>query len=223
MPFQLLAPGGVYSSADPYAYMFVRKDAPIVNARDLNGKTLGSPALKDLDWIANAAWMEKNGGDFKSVRSAEFPASALLPALLEGRLDAYTVGEPYSTIAQDSGKVRILGKSFEAIAPRFLMTAMFATADYIEKNRDAVDRFVRVIAESAAYANARRAEMVPLMASFLKLEPQLVARATKGDEGIYLEAAAIQPMIDVTAKYGIIERPFSAADLISPAALRRRA
>jgi NitT/TauT family transport system substrate-binding protein len=218
---QLIAPGGVYAPEDPYAYMFVRKDSPYRSARDLNGRTLGSPALKDLDWIANAAWMDKNGGDFKSVKAVEFPAPALTAACLEGRLDAYTIGEPFATAALDSGKIRILGKSFEAISPHFLMSGWFATADYVEKNRDTIVRFNHAIAEATAYTNAHKAESAALLAPFVKLDPQMVARTMKGAEGIYLDAAGIQPMIDVTAKYGVIEHAFSAADLISPAALKR--
>lgn len=221
VPFRLIAPGGLYATEDPYAAMFVRKDSPIASARDLNGKTLGSPALKDLDWIANAAWMEKNGGDFRSAKAVEFPNPTLLPALLEGRLDAYSVGEPWSAIALDSGKVRVLGKSFDAIAPHFLMTGWFATTDYIEKNRETVDRFNHAIAEGTIYANAHKAETIPLLAAYLKLDPQLVAKSMKGDLGVYLDPATIQPMIDVAAKFGIIDHAFIAAEIISPAALKR--
>ena len=167
--------------------------------------------------------MDKNGGDFKSVKAVEFPASALTPACIEGRLDAYTVGEPYSTIALDSGKVRVLGKSFEAISRNFLMTGWFATADFVERNRDTMDRFNHAIAEATAYTNAHKSEMIPQLASFLKVDPQLVARTMKGGEGIYLDPAGIQPMIDATAKYGIIDHSFSAADMISPSALKRPA
>jgi NitT/TauT family transport system substrate-binding protein len=218
--FQLIAPAGLYSPDEPYAYMFVRKDAPINAARDLNGKTLASPALKDLDWIANASWMEQNGGDFKSTKAVEMPNPSLLPSLLEGRIDAYTVGQPWATIALDSGKVRILSKSFESIAPRFLMTGWFATGDYITRNRDTVERFNRVMRDATVYANAHKAEMVPLIAEYLKLETSLVARTMKGVEGEYLDPALIQPMIDATAKYGLIEKGFNAQDMISPAALK---
>ena len=221
IPFQLIAPAGVYSSDDPYAAMLVRKDTPIASARDLNGKTVASPALKDLDWLASASWMDQNGGDFKSTKAVEMPNPALLPALLEGRIDAYTVGEPWMTRALDSGKVRVVGKSFGAIAPRFLMTGWFATSDYIEHNRDVIDRFNRAMRDSTIYANAHKAEMIPLIAEYLKLDPALIARTMKGAEGEYLDPALIQPMIDASAKYGLIDRGFSANDLISPAALKR--
>jgi ABC-type nitrate/sulfonate/bicarbonate transport system substrate-binding protein len=221
IPFSLIAAGGVYSPDDPYAYMFVKKDAPYKTAADLDGKTLGSPALKDLDWIANASWMEKNGGDFKSTKSVELPNPALLPALESGRLDAYTVGQPWATIALDSGNVRILAKSFEAIAPRFLMTGWFSTTDYVDKNRSVVDRFNRVLHDATIYANAHKSEIVPLLAAFTKLDPAVVARTMKGAEGEYLEAAQIQPMIDASARYGIIDKSFAADELISPAALKK--
>jgi NitT/TauT family transport system substrate-binding protein len=221
IPFCMIAPGGVYVPEDPYAYMFVRKDSTAKTGADLNGKTLGSPALKDLDWIANAEWMSKNGGDFKSTKSIELANPALLPALLQGRIDAYTVGQPWATVALDSGNVRAIGKSFEAIAPHFLMTGWFSTSDYVDKNRDVVERFSRVIHDATLYANAHKPEMVPLLAEFTKLDAGLTARTMKGADGEYLEAKDIQPMIDATAKYGIIDKPFNAQDLISPAALRR--
>jgi hypothetical protein len=126
VPFQIIFPTVVYSSADPYAMMFVRKDSTIRTARDLSGKTLASPALKDLDWTANMAWIDRNGGDPKSVSSVELPTSALLPALLDGRIDAYTIGQPWVAVALGRRRPR-LG---ESAGPRSLVrrdrAALFA-------------------------------------------------------------------------------------------------
>ncbi|HXF34824.1 MAG TPA: ABC transporter substrate-binding protein [Candidatus Acidoferrales bacterium] len=220
LSFQLIAPGGVYSSKDPYAYMVVRSDSPIKSAKDLAGKTIGSPALKDLDWIASYAWIEKNGGDPKSAKFIELPNPTLGPALLDSRIDAFTVGEPWIQRTLDTGKVRILAKSFEAIAPTFLMTGWFSTSEYVAKNRDTVEKFERVIRDAAVYADTHHAEMVPLLATFTKLEPELIAKTIKNNGSPYLDPKLVQPMIDVTVKYQIIDKPFNAADLISPAALK---
>ncbi len=218
--FQLIAPGGVYTSKDPYALMVVRADSNIHTAKDLGGKTIGSPALKDLDWIASYAWIEKNGGDPKAAKFIELPNPTLSPALLDGRLDAFTVGEPWIQRALDTGKVRILSKSFEAIAPTFLMTGWFSTNDYVSKNRDAVEKFERVMRDASEYADAHHAEMVPLLASFTKLDADLIAKTIKNNGNPYLDPKLVQPMIDITAKYQIIDKSFSASDLISPAALK---
>lgn len=218
--FQLIAPGGVYSSKDPYALMVVRSDSNIHSAKDLEGKTIGSPALKDLDWIASVGFMERNGADPKTAKFIELPNPTLTPALVDGRLDAFTVGEPWIQRALDTGKVRVLGKSFETIAPTFLMTGWFSTSDYVAKNRDAVDRFLRAIRDASVYADAHHAEMVPLLASFTKLDADLIAKTIKNNGNPYLDPKLVQPMIDVTARYQIIDKPFGAVDLISPAALK---
>jgi NitT/TauT family transport system substrate-binding protein len=220
LPFQLIAPGGVYDDKDPYAYLLVRADSAIRSGKDLNGKTIGAPALKDLDWVASVAWMEQHGGDPKTAKFIELPSSALGPALLEGRIDAFTVGEPWVQAYLDGGKMRILGKSFGAIAPTFLMTGWFATRDYIAKNQEAVAKFVQVIRDASIYAASHRAEIAPLLASYTKLDPDLIAKTIKGPSVVYLDPKLIQPMIDVAAKYHIIAQPFGAGDLISPAALK---
>ncbi len=220
IPFQLIAPGGNYTADDPYAFMFVRKDSTIRSARDFAGKTIASPALKDLDWIASSAWIDQHGGNSKSSSYIELSNPTLLPALLDGRVDSYTVGQPWAETALDSGKVRVIAKSFESISPHFLMTAWFSTSDYVTKNRDAVDKFNRVIHDAATYTNAHRAEIIPLLANVTKLEPGLIARTIKPTGNLYLDPRDIQPMIDVSAKYHVIEKGFNAQDLISPAALK---
>ena len=223
IPFQLIAPAGIYTSDDPYAAFIVRKDATFASGHDLEGKTLASPALKDLDWLANASWVEQNGGNFSAVKSVEMPNPTMLPALLDGRIDGFTVGEPWMTRALDSGKTRVLAKSFGAIAPRFLMTGWFATSDYVEHNRDVVERFNRALLDATVYANTHKAEIIPMLADYLKLDPALIARTMKGAEGEYLDPALIQPMIDASAKHGLIPHGFNATELISPAALKRSA
>jgi NitT/TauT family transport system substrate-binding protein len=220
VPFQLIAAGGVYNNEDPYAYLLVRKDSPIKSARDLAGKTLGAPALKDLDTVSSSAWIDQNGGDSKSVKFIELPNPALTPALLDGRIDAFTVGEPWNLIALDTGKIRVLGKSFGAIAPRFVMTAYFTSTDWANKNRDALEKFERALADATTYLNGHHDEAVKILAQFTKLNPSLLNRAVKGEDASYLDPKLVQPMIDVSAKYGVIEKPFPAQELISPYALK---
>jgi NitT/TauT family transport system substrate-binding protein len=219
--FQLIAPGGIYTSKDPYALMVVRADSPIRSAKDLVGKTIASPALKDLDWIASYGYLEQNGVDPKSAKFIEIPNPTLNPALLDGRIDAYTVGEPWIQRAIDSGKVHVLAKSFDTIAPTFLMTGWFSTADYVSKNREAVDKFLHVIKDATEYADKHHAEMVPLLATVTKLDPDLIAKTIKDNGSPYLDPKLVQPMINAALKYQIIDKPFNAAEMISPAALKR--
>lgn len=213
--FQLIAPGGTYFDNDPYAQMVVRSDAPIRTAKDLAGKTIGATSLRDLLWVADQAWLDQNGADLKSVKYVELPNSSLLPSLLENRIDAFAVGQPWVTIALDSGKVRSIGKPFSAIAPHFLMTGYFTTAEFATANRDALARFERALMDATRYANAHKSEMIPILAEVTKQAPELLTRTVKGFDVDVLDPKEVQPMIDATAKYGLIPKPFPAQELIS--------
>jgi NitT/TauT family transport system substrate-binding protein len=215
LPFQLVAPGGVYTADDPYAYMLVRSDSPIRTGRDLNGKTLGSASIGDLDTVSAYAWMDQNGGDVKTTHVIELANPVLSRALIDGRIDAVSIGQPWVTLALDSGKIRTIGKSFSAIAPRFLMSAYFSTAAFATANPDALERFERVVSDASAYVNAHHDVIIPLLASFTKQDPALIARTMKGSDAQYLDAKDIQPMIDVSAKFGMIAKPFKAEDMMS--------
>jgi NitT/TauT family transport system substrate-binding protein len=220
IPFTLVAPAGVVTPDVPYSQFVVRKASTLKTARDLAGKTLGTPALKDLDTIAIMNWVDKNGGDSTSLKFLEIPAAVAVPALQEGRIDGVDLNTPTLTRALDGGNVRVMAQVFDAIAPRFSNTAWFGTIDYTSKNPDIVTRFARAMAESSAYCNAHHADTVPLVAENAKIEEAVVAKMTRITFGDALRPNEIQPLIDVAVKYKAISQPFDARDIISPIALR---
>ena len=220
IPFTLVAPAGVVTSDVPYSQFVVRTDSPIKTARDLNGKTIGAPGLKDMDSVAIMNWVDQNGGDSKTLRFIEMSGSVALAAIEEGRIDGADLNTPTLTRGLESGKVRTLAQIFDAIAPRFSNTGWFTTTDYAAKNRIVVERFARVMGEAGAYCNAHHADTAALVAENAKLDEKLVARMARITFGDYLRPSEIQPLINVAAKYNVIAKPFDARALISPYALK---
>ena len=198
----------------------MRKDAPYRTGRDLNGKTISSPALRDLNWVASAAWIDRNGGDSSTLRSIELLSSAVAPALEDGRIDAATVTTPRYVEAVNAGKVRVLGHSYEAIARRFTFAAIASTVEFSTKNADAVTRFGRAIREATQYSNTHHADTLELYAAFAKIDPKAIVGAPRAVSSEYIEAKDLQPMIDIAVKYKVLERPLDPRELVSPAALR---
>ena len=220
IPFTLIAPAGVVTSDVPYSQFVVRTDSPIKTGRDLNGKTIGSPGLKDMDTVAIMNWVDQNGGDSKTLHFIEMSGSVALAAIEEGRIDGADLNTPTLTRGLESGKVRLLAQIFDAIAPRFSNTGWFTTTGYASKNRDVAERFARVMYEAGTYCNAHHADTVALVAENAKLDEKLVARMARITFGDYLRPAEIQPLINVAAKYNVIAKPFDARALISPYALK---
>jgi NitT/TauT family transport system substrate-binding protein len=222
LPFVVLAPGGISLESVPYAGLLVRADAPIHTGRDLNGKTFASPALRDLNAIATLAWVEKNGGDPETLHGVEIPPVAASAAIEEGRLDAATITTPRYTAALLNGKVRNLGNSYAAIAPRFAIAAFVGTQEFAAKNADAVTRFGHAIAEATRFANTHHAETLDLIATFAKLDPKLLATAPRSVGAEILDVRDFRPVLAAALKYKVIDRPMDPQDLISVYALRRR-
>jgi len=220
VPFTLVAPGSVITTDDGYSQFIVLRDSPIRTARDLNGKTIAVPALKDLQSAAIMNWMDKNGGDPSSLRFVELPVSAAAVAVEEARVDGANVNTPTLTRALDRGKVRVLAQIFDAIAPRFLNTAWFASTDYTNANREAISRYARAIREASAYCNAHHAETAPMVATYMKLDPSLVARMARCTFAEELSLRDIQPLIEISVKYKLIAAAIDAQALISPYAAR---
>jgi NitT/TauT family transport system substrate-binding protein len=214
VPFTLIAPAGVYDDATPFAQLLVLRDSPIRTAKDLSGKLLSVPALHDIGQVSDSAWVDAHGGDSRTLHFVEFPMAAASAALDQHRIDATTIVGPAMDAAMATGKFRSLGPSFGAIAPHFLFSGWFTTKEWAAKHADVMKRFVSVWAQAAAYANAHHDETEPLLAQFLSLSPAVIHNMTRGVFGITLNAADIQPVIDVAAKYQMIEKPFPAQELI---------
>ena len=220
LPLQIVAPLAVSSQESVYAALLVRKDAPYKTGRDLNGKTIASPALKDLNWIATMAWIDANGGDSSTVRSIELTSSAIPAAIEEGRIDAATVTTPRYVQALHIRNVRILGKSYESIGKHYLFAAFVAQAEYAAKNPDVVLGFGKAIRDASAFTNAHHADTLELYASFAHIDPRDIGDAPRAVSSRYVEIKDLQPLIAVATKYNIFGKSIDPQTMLSPAILK---
>jgi NitT/TauT family transport system substrate-binding protein len=220
VPFTLVANSAIMLSEVLYGALVVKKDSPIRTGRDLNGKTVATPALRDFNAISTMAWVDANGGDSSTLKFVELSAPASLQGVIDGRIDTSIIATPVLTQGLEGGQIRVLGNAFDAISKRYIYIGWFTTEDFASKNRDAIERFTRVMHDAAVYCNAHHAETADMIVEFAKIDPKVAAGMTRVMFAEYLSAPLIQPMIDVAAKYKLIEKRFDAQDLISPYALK---
>jgi NitT/TauT family transport system substrate-binding protein len=217
VPLVIVAPGELWLTDAPISGMLVKKDGPIAAARDLNGKTVAVVALGDLTYTGARAWIDQNGGNSKSIHYLELPSATVLAALTDGRIDGANVSNPMYAQIVASGQVRTIGHPSDAIAKHFLVTAFFATSAYAAKNGDSIARFQQVLRAAATYTNAHHAETAPMTAAFYGMDPAVLSGMNRSTVGLTLDARDIQPLIEAAARYGVIDAPFDAHQLIAPA------
>jgi NitT/TauT family transport system substrate-binding protein len=220
LAFQIVAPSTMFMSDRVQNAMLVAKGSPLRTAHDLNGKTIGTQSLQDLNSVAMRAWIDKNGGDSSTVHVLEVPSAAAVAALTSHRIDAMALSEPLLGEALETGKVRIFAKPQSAIADQFQAQAFVSMSDFVTQHPDVMARFARAMHESAIYNNAHMADTVGLVSSFTAIPPDVVAHSVRAIDGEYVAPRYIQPLIDAAAKYGMIPKAFPAEDIISPAALK---
>jgi NitT/TauT family transport system substrate-binding protein len=216
MPFATIWPAGIYVSSAPIAALLVKADSPLTKAADLNGQTVAVGALTDVFSLSTRAWVDRNGGDSSTVKFTEITISAIPPAIAEGRVVAGSVNEPILSAALAEGKVKVLARNFDAIAPRFLYTAWFTTKQYAAANPTVVKNFTTALKQAAEYCNTHHAQTIDLIAKFTSLDPALVRKMTRVEQGTSLEPRLIQPVIDAAVKYKFTNQAFDARDIVIP-------
>jgi ABC-type nitrate/sulfonate/bicarbonate transport system substrate-binding protein len=220
VPFQIVAPTNLYTSERPATLLITRKDAPIHSGRDLNGKTIASSSLKDLNTGAAFTWIDQTGGDHRTVRVVELPASEGVAALESGRVDAVSLTTPFWDEAVAAGRARILAKSLDTIARRFEVSGFVANGDAVAKNPDEMSRFARAMHEAILYTNSHLDATVDLVASYSGIAPAVIAKSMRVIDPEYVEARLVQPVIDAAVKSGLLDQRFDAREIISGAAVR---
>lgn len=213
LPVTILMPAAVYDPKAPFSELAVAVDSPAKTGADLNGKLIGVPALNDLNTVGVEAWVDANGGDSSTLRFVELPNSASGPALAQHRVDAAGMQQPWLAEAVDAGQARVLGLQMSAISPNFYLSVWFTTTDFAAKNAAAIKAFVRTALDAAAYMNGHHAETAPILADVAKIPLAVVQKMPRTAMGTSVNPAALQPLIDVAAKYKLIPRAFPAGEI----------
>jgi NitT/TauT family transport system substrate-binding protein len=202
IPFVLIAPGAFWTQAARNDALFVASNSTIRSAKDLNGKTLTCAGLGTLTEYATRLWIDKNGGDASSVKFVEMGYSSMPVALAAGRIDAALVNEPYLGMVKKDG--RLLGYAFDALGKEYMIGGWFSNAQWAKDHPDLVKRFAAAMHDAAMWANDPKNsdKATEILESTMKLDPALAAGMIHVRFGTALSTAAVQPQIDLAAKYG---------------------
>lgn len=220
LPLVYLAPATIYTPAQPAYALLVSTNSPIKTAKDLTGKTVAVNAIKNILQIPTEAWIDNNGGDAKSVKFVEMPFPAMAAAIIDGRVDAASLSEPFITGGLDTGKLRAISVAQKNVARSFMFSGWCSTQAWAQSHPDLVTKFIAVMSETAKWANANKALSSQILVRVSKMPAEIASKMVRSYYGERLDPALLQPVVDAAAKYGAIAKSFPAADVISPAALR---
>jgi len=216
LPLTVIANDALWNPKVLFTAAVVRADSTARTGADLNGKTGGTPALSDSNQLVISVWVDKNGGDSKTMKWIEIPNSLLGSAIEERRIDVCALQEPQLSAVLAAGKVRTLAPVYSAVADRFVFAFYVANKPWAEAHPQAVRRWVETTFAAGAYTNAHHAETVAMMADVTKIPADIITTMPRIEAATAATASPtlFQPLIDVAANYKFIEHGFSAKDLM---------
>jgi NitT/TauT family transport system substrate-binding protein len=217
IPFVLIAPGAVWTQTAKNSGLFVSSTSTIRSGKDLNNKVLSTAGLGTLTEFAARAWIDGTGGDATTVKFAEMSYSTMPAALDAGRVSGSLVNEPYFQVAGKTGK--LIGYPYDYVAKSFLIAGWFSTSQWATDHPDLVAKFASAMRETAMWANQpqNQARTLEILEKYTHIDPAMAATMIRVRFGDTLSAAAIQPQIDVSAKYGGFPT-FPAREILLPGA-----
>lgn len=212
LPLKFFAPAALATPQTTTDQVIVTKDSSIKSAADLNGKTVGIVAMKTMQDAAFRLWIDKHGGDSKTIKMIEIPFPSMVAALDAGRVDAAIPSEPFTSMsaATDRG----LGGVYGSMPGPFLVFGFFATETWLATNPDVAVRFAGAIHRAALWANGHPKESAVMLAAFTHLDPSVAAAMGRAVYATSLDPAMLQPVLDNAIRYGMLDKPMDANDLI---------
>jgi NitT/TauT family transport system substrate-binding protein len=216
IPIVVLTPSGesvAGRAAD--TYLMKARGSKIKTAADLNGKIVAVTTLGGTLQLGAESWIDKNGGDSRSVHFIELPPSGMAAALKQGRIDAAMMSEPI--LSQSKADVEILGDAFAAIAPTWISSVFVASKAWVTANPDAARRFVAAMHETAIWANAHHADTAKILAPPSGVDLATFATMARTTYGETLTRALLQPGIDAAVKYGALKTPYDTQEIVTAA------
>ncbi len=212
--FRVIAPATIYNGTTPVNVIMVSNKSNVKTAAELNGQTLAVNGLRDLTQYEMQAWVDRNGGDVKSIKLIEIPFSEMAVALDSGRVAAAILAEPFWTAALAT--CRVIGNGSAAVGNHFMVTGWFASTDWLTKNADTAKRLQTVMLQIGRWANANHAQTQAIVPKYTKITPEVAAHMVRAVIGeTKPDPALIQPVIDVAVKYGGMQS-MPASELIWP-------
>jgi NitT/TauT family transport system substrate-binding protein len=212
LPLKFFAPASIATPTTLTDPVMIKKDSPIKNAADLNGKTVAIVAMKTMQDAAFRLWIDKHGGDSKSIKLIEVPFPEMIGALDSGRVDAAIPSEPFTS--QGGAANRVLGSVYGSMPATILVFGFFATDTWLNAHPDLALKFAGAIRKAAVWANAHPKESAVMLTKFTKLDPAIAANMGRAVYATSLDPAQLQPVLDNAVKYGMLDHPLDANELI---------
>lgn len=204
--------------------LMVRKGSGLESGASFEGKRVAVNTRNNINWLALRMFVDGRGGHSERVHILEIPFPQMADALLNDRVDAATVNEPYASAAMAGagGKLEIIAWPFSEALPNSMISCYAAMGDYISAHAETIAAVSRAYNRGIdwVHENLRKPAWDELVAGYTRLPEKRVQSLlaipayTKTVSPADLERAG-----KAMERYGVLQKMPDAAGMIYKTAL----
>lgn len=194
---------GVMSGAG----VIVKANSTINGALDLQGASVGVPAIKTQTWMNIRAVVDKSGGDSEKIDFVEIPPAQSVDLVANGRVDASSPNQPMLSGAVNSGQMKLVHAS-DVPGMKGAPSSVFVAAEgFAEKNPEAISNFAKAVYAANTRVNNDRDYAIDVATTALMFKPEQVENAffpALAEEDVPEEK--LRQVSDLALQYDLLEK-----------------
>jgi sulfonate transport system substrate-binding protein len=153
--------------------ILVAKDSPIHDVSSLKGRKVAFQKGSSSHNLLLRA-LRKAGLSMRDIQPLFLTPADARAAFEQGSVDAWVIWDPFYSLMELEGRARLLadGQGLGLSGPFYL-----ATRRYTEDNPAFIRELLDQLSQAEALTRSRRAESIALLAGFMGLPPEVIARS----------------------------------------------
>jgi NitT/TauT family transport system substrate-binding protein len=200
----------------PHNYgLYVRDADPIRKPADLVGKRVSAGLINSVSYVHTLEWLRRNGVDPKGIQFLELPLPQMHDALLNNRIDAGWIVEPFVQILNQTGKGRALAYPYHENIKGMDITHYIAKESWLRDNADTAHRFKRAMDKATTYLNSTsKDERVTWVAKFSGVKPELTEKMVLPVYVTEINVQHLQANAEIAQRQGLLKHAFDVRAMV---------
>lgn len=202
-----LVSAGTFGTDDPdtdFSLVLVPADSDIQGPEDLNGRSVAVNTLANIAELTIRASLENAGAEHEDIDFVEMGFPDMVPAALNGTVDAVHVIEPFMSIGLSEGMRAIIAPYAETRA-NLAIGSYFSSDSYIAENPAVIDSFIAAVSAGGTYVAENPEEFRQALVDIAGLDPAVAEMVNIPPWGGPVDIESVQLIGEYMVQFGFID------------------